>query len=111
MLSVDLALSGLSAKNAIMASDRCIVCENYRKANPLAYHRFPANLETRARWLEVFGQPHCSRHFRDGDPKNGPDVRVGKRFASPAKKAAPRTKELVLDNRARISRPCPVVDL
>ena len=32
------------------------------------------------------------RHFRDRDPKNGPEVSLGKRFSSPIKKSLPRSK-------------------
>ena len=62
---------------------------------------FPKDAEKRAKWLKEFGLPEnqlksrsgvCSRHFRDGDPRNGPEMTVGKRFASPMKKDVPRSK-------------------
>ena len=34
----------------------------------------------------------CSRHFKDGNPKNVPELSLGKRFGSPIKKAEPRAK-------------------
>lgn len=86
----------------MMPGDSCVVCGNSRaKAPELSYHRFPSDQDKRALWLQVFQiaeeqlKAHhrvCSRHFRDGDPEKGPDVSLGKRFASPMKKGAPRTK-------------------
>ena len=34
----------------------------------------------------------CSRHFRSGDPKNGPEPTPWRRFASSTKKDAPRAE-------------------
>ena len=34
----------------------------------------------------------CSQHFPNADPKKKPNVWLGKRFASPVKRDAPRTK-------------------
>ena len=85
-----------------MTGETCIVCRKTRKNEPkLAFHRFPKDAEKRAKWLKEFGlsenqvKSHsrvCSRHFRDGDPRNGPEMTVGKRFASPMKKDVPRSK-------------------
>ncbi len=85
-----------------MPGDACVVCGNTRvKAPELSYHRFPSDREKRTLWLQVFQvteeqvKPHhrvCSRHFRDGNPQKGPNVGLGKRFASPVKKGAPRSK-------------------
>ena len=64
-----------------MTGKTCIVCRKTRKNEPkLAFHRFPEDAEKRAKWLKEFGlcenqvKSHsqvCSRHFRDGDPRNG----------------------------------------
>ena len=85
-----------------MPGDACIVCGNNRKKAPeLSYHRFPSDPGKRVLWLQALHiseeqvKPHyrvCSRHFRNGDPLKGPDMCLGKRFASPVKKGAPRTK-------------------
>ena len=85
-----------------MTGETCVLCGNTRKKQPqLSYHRSPANPVKRALWLKEFKlsedqlKSHsriCSRHFRGGDPRNGPEVSIGKRFASPMKKDAPRTK-------------------
>ena len=85
-----------------MPGDACIECGNTRKKEPqLSYHRFPSNPERRALWLNVFQLteeqiwPHsrvCCRHFPDANPLNKPDLTLGKHFASPIKKGAPRTK-------------------
>ena len=67
----------------------------------LTYHRFPANPEWRAKWLSVFQLSEaelklharvCCRHFPDGDAQKDPQITLGKWFASPIKKGAPRTK-------------------
>ena len=86
----------------IMPGDSCIVCGNTRKKDPsVSYHRFPSKKDARSSWLEAFDlskddiKPHhrvCSRHFSGGDPSNGPRPGIGKRFASPIKKGAPRSK-------------------
>ena len=94
-----------------MPGDACIVCGNTRKKAPqLSYHRFPSDPERRALWLQAFQlteeqiRPHsrvCSRHFPDGNPLNKPDLSLGKRFASPVKKGAPRTKRAKLREQAK----------
>ena len=58
-----------------MRGDACIVCGNTSKKEPkLSFHRFPKDVEKRAKWLKVFGlsesqlKSHSqvySRHFRD----------------------------------------------
>ena len=85
-----------------MPGEMCIVCKNSRVKFPgLTYHRFPANPERRAKWLSVFQLSEaelklharvCCRHFPDGDAQKDPQITLGKRFASPIKKGAPRTK-------------------
>ena len=85
-----------------MTGDTCIVCGNTRKKEPkLSFHRLPKDVDKHAKWLKVFGlfesqlKSHtrvCSRHFRDGDLRNGPEMTVGKRFASLMKKDVPRSK-------------------
>ena len=73
------------------------------KVPQLSYHRFPSDHEKRALWLKVFQlseeqfKPHhqiCSQHFRDGNSQKGSNVGLGKRFASPVMKGAPRTKRV-----------------
>ena len=81
-----------------MLGDLCLVCGNYRKNNPqLSFHRFPTDPGRRSLWVRVFEldpeavKPHhrvCCRHFFNGDPKNGPQPHIGRRFASPIKKEA-----------------------
>ena len=85
----------------VMPGEMCIVCKNSRVKFPgLTYHRFPANPERRAKWLSVFQlleaelKPHtrvCC-HFPGGDAQKDPEISVGKWFASPIKKEAPKTK-------------------
>ena len=85
-----------------MTGETCVLCGNTRKKQPqLSYHRLPAHPVKRALWLKEFKlsedqlKSHsriCSRHFHGGDPRNGPEVSIGKRFASPMKEDAPRTK-------------------
>ena len=89
-------------ERSAMPGEMCIVCKNSRVKFPgLTYHRFPVNPERRAKWLSVFQlseaelKPHtrvCCRHFPDGDAQKDPEISLGKRFASPIKKGAPRTK-------------------
>ena len=38
----------------------------------------------------------CSKHFRDGDPKNGPELLLGKKFATPVKRNDARTTRSIL---------------
>ena len=86
-----------------MPGDACVVCCNCRKKAPhLSYQqRIPSNPVKRALWIKKLQlsehqlKPHsriCSRHFRGGDPRNEPEICLGKRFASPLKKDAPRAK-------------------
>ena len=88
-----------------MPGDLCVVCGNYRKHNPqLSFHRFPSDLAKRSLWVRVFEldpeavKPHhrvCSRHFFNGDPKNGPQPHIGRRFASPVKKGSDRSARAI----------------
>ena len=88
-----------------MPGDLCVVCGNYRKHNPqLSFHRFPSDVAKRSLWLRVFElypeavKPHhrvCSRHFFNGDPKNGPQPHIGRRFASPVKKGSDRSARAI----------------
>ncbi len=53
-------------------------------------------------------KPHqrvCSRHFPDGNPLKEPDLGLGKHFASPGKKGAPRTKRTKLRQQAKELNP------
>jgi len=89
-----------------MPGDACIVCGNSRKKEPLlSYHRFPSDPEKQAMWIREFQLSEdqlkvysrvCSRHFPDGDPRNKPELSLGKRFGSPIKKGTPRTKRAKL---------------
>ena len=65
-----------------------------------SFHRFPSDLSKKQLWIE-FGLIEgsvktlsrvCSRHFRNGDPANGPDKILGARFASPKKWGTSRLK-------------------
>ena len=88
-----------------MPGDLCLVCGNYRKNNPqLSFHRFPTDPARRSLWVRVFEldpeavKPHhrvCSRHFFNGDPKNGPQPHIGRRFASPIKKGSDRSARAI----------------
>ena len=82
------------------------------KVPQLSYHRFPSDHEKRALWLKVFQlseeqfKPHhqvCSQHFRDGNSQKGSNVGLGKRFASPVMKGAPRTTRAKLRQQAKES--------
>ena len=87
--------------SVVMPGDRCIVCGNSRaKDLSASFHRFPSDLSKKQLWIQEFGllegtvKPFsrvCSRHFRNGDPNNGPDKTLGARFASPKKRGTPRS--------------------
>ena len=76
-----------------MTGENCIVYGKTRKNEPkLAFHCFLKDAEKSAKWLKEFelsenqAKSHsrvCSRHFHDGDPQNGPEMTLGKRFTSP----------------------------
>ena len=88
-----------------MPGDVCLVCGNYRKNNPqLSFHRFPTDPARRSLWVRVFEldpeavKPHhrvCSRHFLNGDTKNGPQPHIRRRFASPIKKRSDRSSRAI----------------
>ena len=88
-----------------MPGDRCIVCGNSRTKDPDAsFHRFPSDLSKKQLWIAEFGlleesvKPFsrvCSRHFRNGDPSNGPDKTLGARFASPKKRETSRSRRAI----------------
>ena len=88
-----------------MPGDLCLVCGNYRKNNlQLSFHRFPTDPARRSLWVRVFEldpeavKPHhrvCSRHFFNGDPKNGPQPHIGRRFVSPIKKGSDRSARAI----------------
>ena len=85
-----------------MPGETCVVCGNNRRKEPkLSYHRIPKHPDKRRQWLTEFKlsndelKPHsrvCSRHFRDGNPQNGPLISLGNRFASPLGKDVTRNK-------------------
>ena len=66
-----------------MPGDLCLVCGNYRKNNPSS--------------IEAVKPHHkvCSRHFFNGDPKNGPQPHIGRQFASPIKKGSDRSARAI----------------
>ena len=86
-----------------MPGNLCIVCGNYRKHNPLIlFHRFPTDPAKCSLWVFELDpeavKPHhrvCSRHFLNGDPKNGPQPHIGRRFASPIKKGSNRSARVI----------------
>ena len=73
-----------------MPGDSCIVCGNSHKKQPkLKFFRFPSDCKKYALWLEEFKlkevkEHHrvCSDHFIDGNPEYGPQLSVGRKFAS-----------------------------
>ena len=85
-----------------MPGDHCIVCRSPRAKDPSAsFHCFPTDLSKKQLWIEEFGLLEasvkpitrvCSRHFRNGDPANGPDKTLGARFASPKKRGTSRAQ-------------------
>ena len=85
-----------------MPGDSCIVCGNSRiKDRGVSFHRFPSDPARRSAWMQIFKLDEtqvkscsrvCCRHFPGGDVANDPQVSLGKRFASPKKKATPRAK-------------------
>ena len=91
---------------SLMSGNFCIFCGVSRlRASTdvrLSYHRFPKKQDMRSQWLQALEmseeqvKPHsrvCSRHFRDGDPMNGTEVSLGKRFSSPIKKELAKIQE------------------
>ena len=83
-------------------------------------HRFPQDLGRRQKWLDAFKlnegdiKSHtrvCCMHFPNGDPQNTPQLNIGKKFASPLKRAAPRTirarKSAELKRRALVNLSSP----
>ena len=71
-----------------MPGDVCAVCGNTRaKDKHVSMHRFPpTSSPKRSVWLEAFGlsesdiKSHtrvCSRHFKDGNPQNPPQLTLG----------------------------------
>ena len=85
-----------------MPGDFCILYGNSRlKATADRQVAYQRNKEKLDLWLQAYQlsaehmKSHsrvCSRHFRGGDPKNGPEPTLGRRFASPTKKDAPRAE-------------------
>ncbi|KAL5499645.1 hypothetical protein EMCRGX_G011098 [Ephydatia muelleri] len=88
-----------------MSGNTCIVCQSTRCNEPLLkFYRIPPDLNKRALWLHVLHlsdhilKPHyrvCSKHFRDGDPKNGPELLLGKKFATPVKRNDATTRSIL----------------
>ncbi len=88
-----------------MPGDRCIVYGNSKgKDASICLHRFPAG-EKKKKCIEAMGLPEssvkqysriCSRNFRNGDPTNGPDKNLGRKFASPKKQWSRRLSNGVL---------------
>ena len=88
-----------------MPGDVYLVCGSYHKNNPqLSFHRFPTDLVRHSLWVRVFEldpeavKPHhrvCSRHFLNGDPKNGPQPHIGRRLTSPIKKGSDKSAKAI----------------
>lgn len=76
-----------------MPGDACIVCGNTRaKDRSVSMHRLPRDATKRGEWISALGLNEddlkdyhrvCSRHFPNADPRNKPELSLGKRFASP----------------------------
>jgi len=87
-----------------MPGDLCVVCGNYHKDNPqLLFHRFPSNQAKRTLWIKIFEldpeavKPHhrvCSWNFLNSDPRNGPQLHIGRRF-SYIKKGSDRSAKAI----------------
>ena len=85
-----------------MVGHRCIVCGNNSLRDPhCSFHRFANDMAVRVKWLQMLGinksvlkkdSRVCSRHFPAGDVSKGPQINLGKRFASPIKKKLPRAQ-------------------
>ena len=88
----------------MMPGNTCLVCGHTQvKDSNVSFHHFPSSSDQtrRERWLRVFEltgeqvKAHsrvCSRHFPGADPRNDPEINIGKRFASPREKGVPRAK-------------------
>jgi len=95
-------INGKQYSIVLMPGNCCIVCGNLRAKDPSAsFRHFPTDLSKKRLWIEEFGlleadvKPFtrvCSRHFRNGDPVNGPDKTLGIRFASPKKGGTSRAQ-------------------
>ena len=78
-----------------MPGDYCVVYGNYHINNPgHSFHRIPTVPAQCSVWIQVLEldpealKPHhqvCNQHFSNGDPKNGSQPQIGKRFSSPIK--------------------------
>ena len=87
-----------------MPGNTCLVCGHTRVKDPnVSFHRFSSSSDQARRelWLRVFKltgeqvKAHSrvwSRHFPRADPRNDPEMNIGKRFASPRKKGVRRAK-------------------
>ena len=85
-----------------MPGDKCLVCGNTRtKDRSVSLHRFPRDASKRREWITALAlkdedikdyQRVCSRHFANADPRNKPELSIGKRFASPKKSWTSRAK-------------------
>ena len=67
----------------------------------MSLHRFPRDASKRREWITALAlkdedikdyQRVCSRHFANVDPRNKPELSIGKRFASPKKSWTSRAK-------------------
>ena len=84
-----------------MSGNICFVCKSTsRNEQQLSFYRIPSDSDKRALWLRVLNisdhllKPHyrvCSKHFRDGDPNNGPELFLGMKFATVVKRKDART--------------------
>ena len=95
----------------LMPGNICLVCGHTRVKDPnVSFHRFPGSSDQarREQWLCVFKltgeqvKVHSrvfSRHFPGADPRNDPEMTIGKHFASPRKKDVPRAISVLKSGR------------
>lgn len=99
----------------------CTVCgQSKAKDLSLSLYQIPKEPELRKSWLENLGFVEdkiaaesrvCSRHFRDGNPKNVPSLYIGKRFSDRPAEKTPRGKrqasrEVLKHKQLHAKRPC-----
>lgn len=80
----------------------CAVCGRSKATDTsISLYRIPKEPELRKRWLDSLGLSEdrvtadsrvCSKHFRDGNPKNVPSVHIGERFSDRPTCETPRGK-------------------
>ena len=70
----------------------CCTCGRSKEKDPdISLHRFPKSPEGKKKWMDGLNLSEdvitpesrvCSRHFRDGNPKNPPSIHLGEKFTS-----------------------------